>query len=90
MRVNSILYRDVMVLLLSLILVNPLCFLNVDKLTTGRIGISHAYGGVLSALVIDYTVAEHEGSDWTEREVIRAVYPDRDEILVDEARLVTL
>jgi hypothetical protein len=58
-------------------------------------GISHAYGGVLSALSIHYTLTPLNddgatGSDqrWTEREVVSALYPDHTEIIVDEEREV--
>ncbi|KAJ7067071.1 Metallo-dependent phosphatase-like protein [Mycena amicta] len=54
-------------------------------------GISHAYGGVLSALSIHYTFTPVEGSEdteprWIEREVVSTLYADRQEIIVDEAR----
>ncbi|TDL25706.1 Metallo-dependent phosphatase [Rickenella mellea] len=51
-------------------------------------GISHAYGGVLSALSINYTITPSGTTSWTEREVISAVYPDREEILVSDERAV--
>ncbi|KAJ7285135.1 Metallo-dependent phosphatase-like protein, partial [Mycena rebaudengoi] len=55
-------------------------------------GISHAYGGVLSALSIHYTFTpigdEEESQRWTEREVVSALYPDRQEIIVDLEREV--
>ncbi|KAF7312444.1 Adenylate cyclase [Mycena indigotica] len=53
-------------------------------------GISHAYGGVLSALSIHYTFTPVESDDgeprWVEREVVSTLYADRQEIIVDEAR----
>jgi hypothetical protein len=52
-------------------------------------GISHAYGGVLSALSIHYTLAptgKHQV--WKEREVVSALYPDQRVVLVDEERQV--
>jgi len=53
-------------------------------------GISHAYGGVLSALSIDYTLTPVPSSSsekkWREQEVVRAVYVDHSVILVDEGR----
>ncbi|KAJ7650143.1 Metallo-dependent phosphatase-like protein [Roridomyces roridus] len=54
-------------------------------------GISHAYGGALSALSIHYTftpVGENEQGEpiWTEREVVSALYVDRQDIIVDEER----
>ena len=47
-------------------------------------GISHAYGGALSALSITYTLAPslNKGSTWIEREVVTALYVDRQEVLV--------
>lgn len=55
-------------------------------------GISHTYGGKLSALSIDYSVshAGHDASSWTEREVVKAIYLDREDVLVDEQREVVL
>ncbi|KDQ57372.1 hypothetical protein JAAARDRAFT_36004 [Jaapia argillacea MUCL 33604] len=61
-------------------------------------GISHAYGGVLSALSIEYTLTPAKAKDgvlssknpvthiWVENEVIKALYLDREEVLVDESR----
>ncbi|OCB90068.1 Metallo-dependent phosphatase [Sanghuangporus baumii] len=62
-------------------------------------GISHAYGGVLSALSIQYTltppstaVDSNPGSgtnrQWKEREIVTAIYPERQEVLVVEERTV--
>ncbi|KAJ7227322.1 Metallo-dependent phosphatase-like protein [Mycena pura] len=56
-------------------------------------GISHAYGGVLSALSIHYTftpIGEDENGEprWIEREVVSTLYADRQEIIVEEAREV--
>ncbi|KAL6302428.1 Metallo-dependent phosphatase [Sparassis latifolia] len=72
-------------------------FQNIVSRCKGKIiiidtGISHAYGGTLSALSITYTLtpipAIHTSPEekwWTEREVLVAVYPDRQEVLaVDE------
>jgi hypothetical protein len=58
------------------------------------IGISHAYGGVLSALSITYSLTPlppTEGGEarWKERETVVAVYPDRQDILADDAREIT-
>ena len=55
-------------------------------------GISHAYGGKLSALSIVYSVshAGHDASNWTEREVVKAIYVDGEDVLVDEQREVVL
>ncbi|KAF9468023.1 Metallo-dependent phosphatase-like protein [Collybia nuda] len=55
-------------------------------------GISHAYGGALSALSIHYTLTPiiDEGSvgpqRWIEKEVISALYPDKQEVLVVDER----
>ncbi|KAJ3560061.1 hypothetical protein NP233_g11080 [Leucocoprinus birnbaumii] len=48
-------------------------------------GITPAYGGVLSALSVQYTlepIGEAEEKQWTEKEVITALYPDRQDVLV--------
>lgn len=58
-------------------------------------GISKAYGGVLSALSITYTLTPQTPSRflaasntraWTEREVIKAIYEDKTDVLVDSTR----
>ncbi|KAF9818569.1 hypothetical protein IEO21_02674 [Rhodonia placenta] len=49
-------------------------------------GICHAYGGVLSALSIDYTLTPTSERGWREREVVTAVYKHRREILADDVR----
>ncbi|EPT01418.1 hypothetical protein FOMPIDRAFT_1120458 [Fomitopsis schrenkii] len=55
-------------------------------------GISHAYGGVLSALSIDYTLTPLSTSSlpsetrWHEREVVTALYPGRRHVLTVEER----
>lgn len=55
-------------------------------------GISHAYGGALSALSIHYTLIPiaDDGAGgpqrWTEKEVISALYPDAQEVLVVDER----
>ncbi|KAF7374771.1 Adenylate cyclase [Mycena sanguinolenta] len=55
-------------------------------------GISHAYGGALSALSIHYTFTpvDNEAGEprWIEREVVSALYVDRQEIIVDQEREV--
>ncbi|KAJ7761916.1 Metallo-dependent phosphatase-like protein [Mycena maculata] len=56
-------------------------------------GISHAYGGALSALSIHYTftpIGDDEDGEprWTEREVVSALYVDRQETIIDEERAV--
>lgn len=57
-------------------------------------GISHAYGGVLSALSITYSLtplppSEGGGARWKERETVVAVYPDRHDVLADDVREIT-
>ena len=52
-------------------------------------GISHAYGGVLSALSIYYTltpIGDDASGRWQEREVVSALYPDRQQVLAVEER----
>jgi len=57
-------------------------------------GITHAYGGVLSALSINYTltpIADNASGGkqrWVEKEVVTALYPDRQELLVVDEREV--
>ncbi|KAF8071888.1 Metallo-dependent phosphatase-like protein [Lyophyllum atratum] len=54
-------------------------------------GISHAYGGVLSALSIHYTllpIGTDKDQRWIEKEVVSALYPDRQEVLVADEREV--
>ncbi|KAF8910629.1 Metallo-dependent phosphatase-like protein [Gymnopilus junonius] len=72
-------------------------FHNIKSRCNGKIiiidtGISHAYGGTLSALSIHYTL-EPVGSDpssrsWREREVVSALYPDRREVIVSDERVI--
>ena len=54
-------------------------------------GISHAYGGVLSALSIHYTLSpighDHE-MRWQETEIVSAIYHDRREVLARTEREV--
>ncbi|KAH0833044.1 hypothetical protein J3R83DRAFT_12035 [Lanmaoa asiatica] len=46
-------------------------------------GISHAYGGALSALSIEYSLEPVKGGGWKEQEVVKALYAEReDELLV--------
>ena len=62
------------------------------------LGISHAYGGALSALSIYYTLTPIGDDDdyddasqqrWREKEVVSALYHDRQEVLaVDEREVV--
>jgi hypothetical protein len=59
-------------------------------------GISHAYGGALSALSITYTLTPHDdgkkdGTDkkWTEREVVVALYEGRQEVLATDERVIS-
>lgn len=63
--------------------------------STRLLGISKAYGGALSALSITYTLTPHAPSrflaasnmrTWTEREVIKAIYEDKTDVLVDSTR----
>ncbi|KAI0925822.1 hypothetical protein AcV5_008449 [Taiwanofungus camphoratus] len=49
-------------------------------------GISHAYGGALSALSITYTLTPMPGNQWKEREVVAALYKGSREALVDDVR----
>jgi len=50
-------------------------------------GISHAYGGALSALSIEYTLEPVNGGGWKEQEVVKALYADYDdELLVSSTR----
>lgn len=86
-----------------------ICYLqNIKSRCNGKIiiidtGISHAYGGALSALSIHYTFTpvpsspnnkqKHEDDDdhsdrWIEREVVSALYSDRQEIIVSDEREV--
>jgi hypothetical protein len=71
-------------------------FHNIQSRCNGRViiidtGISHAYGGVLSALSIHYTlnpVGDTDSQRWIEKEVVSALYPDRQEILASDEREV--
>ncbi|PFH47947.1 hypothetical protein AMATHDRAFT_150898 [Amanita thiersii Skay4041] len=72
-------------------------FRNIVSRCDGKIiiidtGISHAYGGVLSALSIDYSLIPVMGQDgkeqWEEREVVTTLYADWQEVIVDDVRLV--
>ncbi|KAI0783648.1 Metallo-dependent phosphatase [Abortiporus biennis] len=55
-------------------------------------GISHAYGGALSALSIHYTLTPTQNdvngkpTSWKEREIVTALYIDREEVLADDER----
>ncbi|KAI0300881.1 Metallo-dependent phosphatase-like protein [Russula brevipes] len=54
-------------------------------------GISHAYGGALSALSVEYALepvpsSSSLGKKWREQEVVRAIYIDHSVVLVDETR----
>ncbi|KAL4064393.1 Metallo-dependent phosphatase-like protein [Scleroderma yunnanense] len=50
-------------------------------------GISRAYGGVLSALSIDYSLEPVKGGGWKEQEVVKALYAEQDdELLVHATR----
>ncbi|KAF5392212.1 hypothetical protein D9757_001430 [Collybiopsis confluens] len=75
-------------------------FHNIVSRCNGKIiiidtGISHAYGGVLSALSVHYTLTpiidpENTGEQqrWTEREVVKAVYEEFQHLVADEEREV--
>ncbi|KAF9557428.1 Metallo-dependent phosphatase [Agrocybe pediades] len=72
-------------------------FRNIKSRCNGKIiiidtGISHAYGGVLSALSIHYTltpIGDDHSNRWHEKEVVSALYVDRQEILVTNEREIT-
>ncbi|KZT29760.1 Metallo-dependent phosphatase [Neolentinus lepideus HHB14362 ss-1] len=55
-------------------------------------GISHAYGGVLSALSIVYTLTPVDSAantkTWVEKEVITALYMDGHEVLAEDTRAI--
>ena len=56
-------------------------------------GISHAYGGALSALAVEYILApvlsEKDGErEWQETEVVTAIYEKRREVLAKDERRV--
>jgi len=53
-------------------------------------GISHAYGGALSALSITYTLTPTSEAEWHEREVVTAVYENKQEVLADDERDIRL
>ena len=48
-----------------------------------KTGISHAYGGVLAALSVDYSLTKIDEDRWAEREVVRAVYEHESVTLAD-------
>ena len=59
-------------------------------------GISHAYGGALSALSIDYSLSpvpelsvDSNRKIWMEREVVKAIYVDREVILANDEQEIT-
>ncbi len=58
------------------------------------LGISRAYGGVLSALSVHYTLEpigkaeKPEEQEWQEREVVSALYADRQDVLSEDVRRV--
>jgi len=76
----------------SLTLVNIISGVNTGQhIDLNLLGISHAYGGVLSALSIHYTlkpVGDANSQRWMEKEVVSALYPDRQEILASDEREV--
>ncbi|KAF8181545.1 Metallo-dependent phosphatase-like protein [Pholiota molesta] len=69
-------------------------FHNIKSRCNGKIiiidtGISHAYGGVLSALSIHYSIVpigDHASKRWREKEIVSALYEDRQEIIVTDER----
>ncbi|KAH0585209.1 hypothetical protein J132_10120 [Termitomyces sp. J132] len=71
-------------------------FQNIQSRCDGKViiidtGISHAYGGILSALSIHYTltpIGYDKEKRWMEKEVVSALYPDKQEILVVDEREV--
>lgn len=70
-------------------------FHNIQSRCGGKIiiidtGISHAYGGVLSALSIHYTLEpkENEEGIWVEKEVVSALYETHTEVVSSEERQV--
>lgn len=65
----------------------------MGKLMGDDLGISHAYGGVLSGLSITYSLYPLDGDAkrkqdqrWLETEKVAAVYTDFSKILVEETR----
>ncbi len=62
-------------------------------LTAHGAGISHAYGGALSALSVTYTLTPNALNTlgekiWTETEVVKALYLDREVVLAQDEREV--
>ena len=51
-------------------------------------GISHAYGGVLAALAVEYELVPQVDGKWVEREVVEPIYPHQRVLFVDETREV--
>ena len=60
------------------------------KVTSIDTGISHAYGGALSALEVTYTLTPHKDAlgakKWHEKEVVKALYVDHEVLLADDER----
>ena len=54
-------------------------------------GISHAYGGALSALSVRYSLKPdlNDATRWKESEIVTALYLDREEVLVEQVREIT-
>ena len=66
----------------------------LESLICNLTGIPHAYGGVLSALSITYSLAPLPPTGdgearWRERETVVAVYPDKQDLLADDVREIT-
>lgn len=55
---------------------------SVLKASVDSEGISHAYGGALSALSIEYTLEPVKNGGWKEQEVVKALYADEDDVLL--------
>ncbi|KAG8931031.1 hypothetical protein FRC02_003305 [Tulasnella sp. 418] len=53
-------------------------------------GISHAYGGVLSAARFTYSISPSSTDDkWIENDVVHAIYQDREELLAADKRILS-
>ena len=83
-------FQDAAARLSSSILVNSSFEWRISNiLTLYPLGISHAYGGALSALSIYYTltpIGDDASQRWREKEVVSALYHDRQEVLAIEER----
>lgn len=52
---------------------------SVLNISINVLGISHAYGGALSALSIEYTLEPVKNGGWKEQEIVKALYADNDD-----------